>query len=92
MRGYLRPQRSAAPEHTPPTRRKTSVTVPSSAASALLIVRLFEISTRRNVRIVKSNPSSIQPRYAAKNARHCSGVTSLRQPTAVLFMHGSVDD
>src|SRR5437773_1790886 len=40
------------------------------------------MSMRRNVRIEKSKPSRSQPRNAAKNARHCVGVTSRRRTDA----------
>ena len=61
--GPLRPQRSAAvPAPMPPATRKISVIVPSAPASALSTVKLRWMSTRRNVRMVKSKPSSTQPR------------------------------
>ena len=70
--GNLRPHRSAAvPATAPPTRRNINVTVPSAPASALSTVKLRWISASTNVRIVKSKPSSIQPKNAAENARFC---------------------
>ncbi len=61
--GALRPHRSAAvPAPMPPATRKINVIVPSAPASAALTVKLRWMSTSRNVRIVKSNASSTQPR------------------------------
>ena len=61
--GPLRPQRSAAvPAPMPPATRKISVMVPSAPASALSTVKLRWMSTSRNVRMVKSKPSSTHPR------------------------------
>src|SRR5262245_54156868 len=72
MSGSLRPQRSAAaPASAPPSSRKSSVTVPSAPASAASTVKLFWMSIRMKVRIVKSKPSRTQPRNAAQNAFHC---------------------
>ena len=63
MSGPLRPHRSAAvPAPMPPATRKISVIVPSAPASALSTVKLRWMSTRRNVRMVKSNPSRTHPR------------------------------
>ena len=63
INGPLRPQRSAAvPAPIPPATRKISVIVPSEPTSALSTVKLRWMSTRRNVRMVKSKPSSTQPR------------------------------
>jgi len=69
--GSLRPQRSAAvPASAPPTRRITSVTVPRIPARKLSTVKVFWMSIRTKVMMVKSNPSSTQPRNVAQNARH----------------------
>src|SRR5262245_18928299 len=75
--GSLRPQRSAiVPATTPPTRRITSVTVPSAPASTASTANVFWMSMRMNVRTVKSKPSNIHPRNVAANARHWSRVSS----------------
>ena len=69
--GPLRPHLSAAvPAIVPPTSRITSVTVPSAPASALSTVKLFWMSRTMNVRMLKSNESTIHPRNTAQNARH----------------------
>jgi hypothetical protein len=55
--GRRRPQRSAAvPASAPPTNLMISVTVPSAPASARSTVKLFWMSIRMKVRMVKSNP------------------------------------
>src|SRR5579862_2723229 len=69
--GSLRPYLSATdPEATPPTSRMMSVTVPSAPASARSTVKLFWMSMRMKVEMVKSNASTIHPRKTAQNARH----------------------
>src|SRR5215510_4253144 len=71
--GTLRPHLSAsAPARVPPTRRMTNVTVPRRPASARSTEKLFSISMRMKVRMLKSNASTIQPRNTAQNARHWS--------------------
>ena len=73
IRGSLRPQRSAAiPAPRPPTSRNINVTVPRAPARARSTAKLFWMSIRMNVMIVKSNPSSSQPKKVARNAFHCS--------------------
>ncbi len=69
--GSLRPYLSASvPDATPPTSRITSVTVPSAPADARLTPKLFWMSIRMKVEIVKSNASTIHPRNTAQKARH----------------------
>ena len=70
MSGSRRPHRSAAVRQRAADERITSVTVPSAPASARSTVKLFWMSIRTKVRIVKSNPSSTQPRKVAQKARH----------------------
>src|SRR5579872_4346014 len=90
--GPLRPQRSAAvPAPMPPATRKISVMVPSAPASALSTVKLRWMSTSRNVRMVKSKPSSTQPRKQPANAFHCAAVTSLYQAPDGLAVGASSD-
>src|SRR5262245_8097554 len=83
MRGSRRPHRSAAvPARAPPTNLMKSVTVPSAPASARSIVKLFWMSIRMKVRMVKSKPSSAQPRNVAQKARHCMAFTCRYQGPA----------
>src|SRR5262245_13771080 len=74
--GTFRPHLSAsAPARVPPTRRIINVTVPSRPARARSTEKLFSISMRMKVRMLKSNASTIQPRNTAQNARHWSPET-----------------
>ena len=54
----------------PPTTRKSSVTVPSRPASALLTEKLCWMSARTKVRMVKSKASSTQAAKVVRKAFH----------------------
>ncbi len=73
----------------PPMTRKKSVIVPSRPANALFTEKLFWMSMSTNVRMVKSNASSVQAAKVVRNAFHC--VAILRGTTGavrvIAFQH-----
>src|SRR5687767_3847074 len=91
--GPLRPHLSAAvPANVPPASRMNSVTVPSAPASALSTVKLFWMSMTMNVRMLKSNESTTQPRKTAQKARHWSRLTCrYHGPSAAFDSEGGVE-
>jgi hypothetical protein len=78
--GFLRPIRSASqPEAMAPTSRIHSVIASTAVTSTSGTLKVCEIGSISNRKIVKSKASRVQPSHAAIQACHCSRVGSLHQ-------------
>jgi hypothetical protein len=78
--GFLRPIRSASqPEAVAPTSRIHSVIASTAVTSTSGTLKVCEIGSISNRKIVKSKASRVQPSHAANHACHCSRVGSFHQ-------------